>query len=93
MNLLTRTLPKSMFAGIAVSTIGRYYFSVDKITQVTYVEQFPANNPIEDRVTVANINKGYFFGVFDGHGGDYVSNYVCTALPRVMIEKLKNQTD
>jgi hypothetical protein len=77
MNLLTRALPKSMLLGVAISKIAKYNrfnFSTDKPNGV-YAEQFPANNPIEDRFSIYALEnpKGYFFGVFDGHGGDFVS--------------------
>lgn len=76
-NLLARALPKSMLVGVAISKIAkynRYSFSTNNPTGV-YSEQFPANNPIEDRFSIKTFDnpKGFYFGVFDGHGGDFVS--------------------
>lgn len=77
MNLLARALPKSMLVGVAISKIAkhnRYTFSTEKPNGV-YAEQFPANNPIEDRFSIHTFDnpKAFYFGVFDGHGGDFVS--------------------
>ena len=32
---------------------------------------YAANNPIEDKIIVTNLNNinGYFVGIYDGHGG------------------------
>lgn len=36
--------------------------------------------------------SGYYFGVFDGHGGDFVSNYVNNNLPDVLAEQLRTNS-
>ena len=47
--------------------------------QIKFIEtlQYRANNPIEDRVTYSKLRSinGYLVSVFDGHGGDLVSEY------------------
>lgn len=39
--------------------------------------QYPANNPIEDRVSFAQLSniEGFFAAVYDGHGGWQISDY------------------
>lgn len=34
----------------------------------------------EDRFAYAKVDKGYFFGVYDGHGGDKTSSLLCNKL-------------
>jgi serine/threonine protein phosphatase PrpC len=55
---------------------------------------FPANNPTEDR-SIYYENKDIntrIFGVFDGHGGWNVSNYLQNNLTDVLLENLNKNT-
>ena len=51
---------------------------------------FPANNPSEDRsIYYENrINNLRIFGVFDGHGGWNVSNYLQKNMTNVMLKNM-----
>ena len=50
-----------------------------QINETAIALQINANSPVEDKYLLKPIslgdNKGYFMAVFDGHGGDYVSQY------------------
>jgi len=45
----------------------------------------------EDRFTHAVINQGHFFGIYDGHGGDKVSEYLQTHLHKEVLAKTKGE--
>ena len=53
---------------------------------------FPANNPSEDRsIYFEDKNtKTRIFGVFDGHGGWNVSNYLHHNMTRVLLKNMDN---
>lgn len=58
-------------------------------SSVHYASSFPANNPSEDRLFINKELKKYqIFGVFDGHGGWQVSDFVIKNLPSVLFPKL-----
>jgi pyruvate dehydrogenase phosphatase len=63
-----------------------------KITPTNlYSSSFPANNPCEDRIFVhdeGNLFQAY--GVFDGHGGWQVSDYIFTNISSILCPKLNN---
>lgn len=58
-----------------------------------FIYSFPANNPSEDRYFVNKELKKYqIYGVFDGHGGWQVSEFVVNNLPSILFPKLTVDT-
>lgn len=55
------------------------------------IVSYPANNPIEDRVVVSDLEnmKGRLAAVFDGHGGWQVSDYLSKNVTKAAEIKLK----
>jgi pyruvate dehydrogenase phosphatase len=57
-----------------------------------FYSSFPANNPCEDRILIHDeANKFQIYGVFDGHGGWQVSDYILTNTPLILAPKLQNE--
>lgn len=61
-----------------------------EINETAVALQLSANNPVEDRYILKEITlnekKGYFLGVFDGHGGDALSEYANNNLIKYFLE-------
>ena len=61
--------------------------------------QYPANNPIEDRVVQENFKelKGFVTAVLDGHGGHNVSEYISqnlvSSIEKHIIDELKKSKE
>ena len=98
-NLLARVIPKSMLLTsslLAASTVfGKASFSTtSSFDQAFSSEQEPANSPIEDRLAFLKIDNPsmFLFGVFDGHGGHAVAEYASSQMPKIIQEKLKDDT-
>lgn len=49
---------------------------------------YPANKPIEDRNVYGNVGSWSTAGVFDGHGGWQVSEYVCKNIMNMVVENI-----
>jgi serine/threonine protein phosphatase PrpC len=63
------------------------------VSSTSYSHSFPANNPSEDRLLILNSQSQQpyqVFGVFDGHGGWQVSDYMKTKTPTILVSKLES---
>lgn len=64
------------------------------IKKLPYIKtkQFNANNPIEDRIAVFEMErvKGVAVSVFDGHGGDLCADYVAGNLEKALNARIKS---
>ena len=67
------------------------YFTQKTLFCLTDEFQYPANNPIEDRISVGSGSKYKIYSVFDGHGGWQVSDYLMKNLNDYFDQNFKQE--
>lgn len=83
----------------SINTITKLFPKLIKteINDTALALQINANTPVEDKYILNNIKlndkKGFFLAVFDGHGGDIISEYAKEHLMKYFLSSYKIQPD
>ena len=83
----------------SINTITKLFPKLIKteINDTAIALQINANSPVEDKYILNNIKlndkKGFFLAVFDGHGGDIISEYAKENLLKYFLSSYKIQPD
>jgi pyruvate dehydrogenase phosphatase len=96
-----RSIPRGCGSALVTGILGWSYQNASCEVQTapsgsqltSFSHSFPANNPSEDRLLVVNSQSEQpyqLFGVFDGHGGWQVSDYMMSKTPNILFSKLES---